>query len=207
MFLKGGPMKKVFWILLALALVASCGKGTEDEAETAEGTEVSGGQGTVDELPPPRPAIDDEPLTRYEKLVAGYIRPYFDQAGTETSRKLASGELFELYVVAEFNDAYLMAAAEYRLVLPKGITVLAQAHTDSMTITVGKHDVDFSMTFHCIPGPKHWLVKYFCKVEDDFAGGVVETAAGDQRKFIGFVTCADQLQVRALGGTAEALTK
>jgi hypothetical protein len=117
--------------------------------------------------------------------------------------------MFDLYVIAEFNDAFSMSGAEYKLTVPEGINVLGATYMDSVNITLGKFDVDISLAFPtCIPGPGDWMAKYICRVEDDFKGGTFETHPGDNLDFLGFVIC-DHLrtEIGAAGGQAELSRK
>ena len=87
------------------------------------------------------------------------------------------------------------------LLLPEGVSILSSAQSDSVIVTLGKPEVDFMVAFHCLDGPKHWLMKYICKADDDFQGGVIKTVQGDNLKFLGFVTCdVSKTEVRATGG-------
>jgi hypothetical protein len=197
-------MKKLFALLMVLALVAACGGGQEDGSQSAGGATNGGQGGAGDQTSAGQPAIGEGNLDEFERTVAGFLRPYFDEAGTDTTLDVAPGEQFEMWVVAEYNEAFAMSAAEYKLVLPGGVSLLGTVQSDSTIITLGKHEEDFMMAFRCMPGPKNWLVKYLCKAEDDFAGGVVETVRGQNLDFIGFATCdVSKTMVRAQGGTAE----
>ena len=145
--------------------------------------------------------IPDAGLSEFEKSAQGFIRPYFDPDGTVTSMDITPGSPFDVWVFAEFNDAFVMSGAEYKLLLPEGVSILSSAQSDSVIVTLGKPEVDFMVAFHCLDGPKHWLMKYICKADDDFQGGVIKTVQGDNLKFLGFVTCdVSKTEVRATGG-------
>lgn len=194
-------MKKFLVLLMMIGLVASCGTSDEGGEATAEhdhATEVA------TQTPESRPGIPDEGGSGYESAAKAVLRPAFDKEGTQTSKDVKPGEMFDLYIVAEFDDAFAMTGAEYKLVLPEGITVLGASYMDSVNVTLGKHETDVMMAFHCVSGPRDWLAKYLCMAEDSFKGGTVETLPGENLNFIGFVMC-DHLrtEIRAAGGTAE----
>jgi len=193
-------MKKLLVLVMVIGLIASCGKGDEGGETVSDDTAA-----VVEQTPESRPGIPDQSVSGYETAAEAVIRPSFDKKGKQTSKEVTPGEMFDLYVIAEFNDAFSMSGAEYKLVVPEGITVLGAAYMDSVNVSLGKYDVDISLAFPtCIPGPGDWLTKYLCKAEDDFTGGKFETLPGERLGFIGFVMC-DHLatQIRAAGGTAE----
>jgi hypothetical protein len=191
-------MKKLLLLVMVIGLVASCGKSDEG-AETAENTATTG-----EEMPESRPGIPDKGTSGYETAAAAVIRPSFDMEGKETSKEVTPGEMFDLYILAEYNDAFSMTGAEYKLIVPEGVTVLGTTYMDSINVTLGKYETDLLMAFHCLPGPRNWITKYICEVEDSFAGGKFETLPGDNLGFMGFVMCDDlKTEIRAAGGAVE----
>jgi len=200
-------MKRILLTIVVLAFLAACGKDDGGESQTVSND--AGDQAAATD--PPREstqAIPDEPSSGYDEMVEGRLFPAFDRAGTELAKTVAAGDMFELYVVSSFNDAFSMSGAEYKLSLPDGISVLGTTHTDSMVVMLGTYDHDFMIAFHCIPGPGDWITRYLCKVEDDFAGGIAETMPGENLNFIGFVLCDElKTEVRAKGATAEIKIK
>jgi hypothetical protein len=191
-------MKRIVVLLLVLGLTASCGGNGEETAgdETAAQTEE------------PVARIPDGEFSEFEKLANAFIKPYFDENATQSKKTVKPGDMFDIYVVAEFSEQYSMSAAEYKLVIPDGITVMGSTNCDSTILNLGKFDTDFSIVFHCIPGPGMWLVKYQCLVEEDFDGGVVETQKGENQGFLGFTMCdVQKTLIKAKPGQAVLSTK
>jgi hypothetical protein len=200
-------MKKFLWIVV-LVLVASCGKGDGG----SKGSSGSGGGVTMDkptnQTTPGQQAIPDAGFSEYERTAAASIRPFFDANATISSIDVKPGSPFDVWIVAEFKDPFTMAGAEYKLVLPEGISMLSSMQSDSVIVTMGKHEVDYMIAFSCIKAPKEWLMRYTCKADEDFKGGVIETARGDNLNFLGFVMCdVSKTEIRATGGTAEVHVK
>ncbi len=192
-------MKKFLVLMMVIGLVASCGKSDEGEETVAETTDA-----VVEETPEPQQGIPDQSVSGYESAAKGVLRPAFDKEGKQTSKEVTPGEMFDIYVIAEFDDAFSMSGAEYKLVIPDGITVLGASYMDSVNVTLGKYETDVMMAFRCVGGPGSWLAKYLCKAEDNFRGGTVETLPGDNLDFRGFVMCDHmRTEIRAAGGTAE----
>jgi hypothetical protein len=207
-------MTRLLIAIVAILFVMSCSKKKDDAPPNAAGGATSSGATAGEGIPDVghehgQAAIPDsaDQFSAFDEAAQAFLRPTFDKAGKETSKTVAPGEQFDFYVIAEFNDALAMSAAEYKLVFPQGITVLGSALTDSAIVSLGRHDVDFMISFKCLEGPRHWIVKYLCRVEEDFAGGVVETVKGDNLNYLGFASCdASKTEIRARGGKAQ-LTK
>jgi hypothetical protein len=193
LFLKRGNMKRIFVLLLVVWLTASCsGKGDE-----------TAGEESAAKTSKPVQMIPDEEFSEFEKLAKAYIKPYFDANGTQSEKTVKPGDIFELYIVSEFSEQYTMSAAEFKLVVPEGISVLASTNCDSTILNLGKYDVDFMIAFHCKSGPGMWLVKYQCKVDDGFKGGVIETQKGINMNFLGFTMCdVQKTMIKARPGKA-----
>jgi hypothetical protein len=177
-----------------LSLVASCRGKSEQAAK--EQTQALPKKEPIQQIP-------DEGLTQFEKLANGFIRPGFDQSAEQTEKTVKPGDMFDLYVVAEYNPQIPMSTANYRLALPEGMSVVASANCDSTILTLGKYDDDFVIAFLCATGPKMWLVKYICKADPTFSGGTVEVQKGNDNHYLGFTMCDEQKTlVRSQGGKA-----
>ena len=187
----GGEMRRILVVLMALSLLTSCG-GSE---------EWTGDQSTQTSGEEPITMIPDETVSEFQGRANAHLRPFFDEAGTELEKTVSVDEHFDVYVVAEFNPEYPMMAAQYQLLVPEGVSVLASKSCDSTIVTVGSYDHDFMMTFRCSSGPKIWLVKYTCKVAEGFTGGDLQTGVGHD--YFGFVLCGEEkVMIPAKGGTA-----
>lgn len=195
-------MFRLILFLLAVAVLGSCGKGTDESKQTTQHDDhehqIRGPLGK----PQGRPAIPDEGLSEFEKIANGWIKPYFDAAGTDTVAEVSEGEFFDIYIVIEFNELYSMAACEYRIVLPPGVTIMATTKSDSVIITVGEPQLDHMLAFRCT-SEKLWLMKYTCKADEEFVGGDVKIEQGSNLEFLGFAQCDEaRTQIRGRGGQA-----
>jgi hypothetical protein len=188
-------MKRFLVLLVILCVGFGCGQKKEEAASTQEQTAAA-----KDDSKESRPAIPDhkEALTGVPTL-----KPYFDENGTLTEKTVSPGETFDLYVIIGCGENDQITAAEYKLSLPKGITISREFDTDSLTMKSGKPEQDLWVAFKCSPGPKILLNRYACMVEDGFAGGSIATTEGEMSKFIGVVDCGpDPVQIPAEKGTA-----
>ncbi|MDH3215103.1 MAG: hypothetical protein OEN01_02275 [Candidatus Krumholzibacteria bacterium] len=200
-------MKRVPLLLIVLLILSSCGKSKDEAGNTRTDSKGQAQQSVQDEQPQETQAGEVRPFSEFERLVGASLRPYFNQEGTDSLKTVAPGDYFDLYVFAEFNKDFGMMAAEYKLVVPLGITVLGSDHADITKLSLGSYDVDFMIAFQCLR-ERRWLVKYQCKADDDFEGGVIETIEGQNLNFIGYSMCDGQgTEVRAWGGVAEVVKK
>jgi hypothetical protein len=190
-------MKNLAILLLVLSVIASC---TGESEEPAVEEQVADTRGE------PVQMIPDEEFSELEKRANAFIRPYFDDQATQTEKTVKVGDVFDLYVFAEYSEEYPMCGAEYKLTVPEGVVVLSQVQTDSLMLSRGTWDNDFMIVFHCTPGPKMWLAKYVCKAEEGSQSGVFETHQGADLLYLGFTMCDRQrTMVKARSGKA-ALT-
>jgi hypothetical protein len=173
-------MKRMVMALLCLFVVFACSK-----KETESTSSHAGHSHEEQSSEQPKQMIPD---TEDETALAA-IKPYFDENGTVTEKSISPGDRFDVFVFAEYEESESMSAAEYKLILPEGINIMASFETDSTTLQSGQPLKDFMIAFRCNPGPRAFLVKYTCLAGPDFAGGSIQTAAGDRSKFIGLVTC------------------
>jgi hypothetical protein len=174
-------MKRLVIVMVCLFIVFACSKKESDTAATH--TTTSEAKSPSQE---PRQMIPDK---SEQPIVLAAIKPYFDEAGMVTEKTISPGDNFELFVFAEYKETNLMSAAEYKLILPEGISILGSVETDSSALQSGKVLTDYAIAFRCTPGPKVFLVKYNCLAGPDFSGGVIQTAEGDGSHFIGLADC------------------
>jgi len=170
-------------MIVMISLLASCGGKTDETADD---------QQTADTRGEPRQIIPDEEFSEFEKLANAFIRPYFDDQATQSEKTIKPGENFDVYVFAEFSEQYPVSAAEYKLSVPEGITVLFSVECDSTILSLGKYDNDFMIVFKCTAGPKMWIAKYACKADEGFRGGTFETHKGEGLNYLGFTMCDEQ---------------
>jgi hypothetical protein len=194
-------MKKFVVLCLALFVVFSCSKKEEEKA-----AEVAGdvrGESAIVPRGEPKSMIPGEELSEMERLANAYLRPYFDDAATQTEKAVAPGDRFEMYVFAEYDRNYLMSAAEYKVTLPEGVKILSSTNCDSTILQFGNPEGDFMIAFHCAYGPKMWLVKYECSADESFAGGVIKTEEGMAMHYLGLTMCdVSKTLIRAKPGEA-----
>jgi hypothetical protein len=195
-------MKKLVILCLALFVIVSCSKKEEDKAESEPAGDAQG-ESAVALRGEPKAMIPGEELSEMEQLAKAKLRPYFDENASVTEKALAPGDRFDLYVFAEYDKNYPMSAAEFRVVLPEGVSILSSTNCDSTILQFGNPEGDFMIAFHCSYGPKMWLVKYECSADESFAGGAVKTDEGMAMHYLGFTLCdVSKTLIRAEPGEA-----
>jgi len=196
-------MKKLAILCLAMFVVVSCSK-KEDEATDSEVVDNKvTSESAVALRGEPKAMIPGEELSEMEKLANAYIKPYFDDEATQTEKAVAPGDRFDLYVFAEYDKNYPMSAAEFRVTLPEGVSILSSTHCDSTILQFGNPEGDFMIAFHCSYGPKMWLVRYECSADESFTGGTIKTDEGMAMHYLGFTLCdVSKTLIRAEPGEA-----
>jgi hypothetical protein len=188
-------MKQFLILLVIIAVGFACGQ-KESETTTSKEEPVVAKEVSKE----PRQAIPEK-----KKLASGTptLKPYFDEKGTVTEKNVSPGESFDLYVIAGVGENDHMTAAEYRLNLPDGISIIREIDPDSLVMKSGKPGVDMMIAFKCTQGPQLMLIHYVCEVGDNFTEGNITTSEGEKSKFIGLVDCGpDPEQIVAEKGTA-----
>ena len=192
-------MKKFLILCLALFVIGAC---SDKEEATTEGSDA-GTQPAAGPPGEPKPMIPSDEFSELEQLANAHLKPYFDANATQTELAVAPGDRFDLYIVAEYDKNYPMSAAEFRVVLPQGVSILSSTNCDSTIIQFGNPVGDFMMAFRCSYGPKMWLVKHECGVDESFAGGPIKTDEGMAMHFLGFTLCDEgKTLIRAKPGEA-----
>jgi hypothetical protein len=140
-------------------------------------------------------------------IIEGFeIKPYFDKDATVTELAVSPGGHFEFYVVLSYPEPYYINALEYRLELPAGVSILAEKKFSGRALTIGDPLEDFTMAYECMPPGSYDVMKYFCEVGDEFAGGEIKTTPGMNKYgtlFLGTVTCkGEDAKLPAAGGVA-----
>lgn len=199
----------VFAAVAASLLLVGCGGGGGEKApETVQHKDYPIGRAPAT---PSRPAIppaaDSVAVTKDVTL-----RPFFDEAGSDTVKAVTPGKQFEVYVVAQYTQ-HTMNAAQWRLVVPEGVKVTAEHHHDPECLTLGNYAKNFAIVYECQVGDvPYWIVRYDCVADDSFKGGEIRTDQGVPQKgapFLGFATCGTPSpeKVPAMGGSVKLTRK
>ena len=191
--------------LFALLFAAGC-SGEGDDAGGATETAQTPAQS------PPTTPPSTQGRAAIPEQIAGpaaddvVIQPFFDVGGNSTTLAVAPGENFSFYVFAEYAEPFHMTAAQYRVVLPAGVSILHEVKFSDRALTMGSYTESYSMAFECHKPGKWFLVKFNCLADDTFDGGKIEIvkavpAQGDP--YLGFVSCNTETpeKIPANGGS------
>lgn len=200
-------MKKLALLGLALMVVVSCSTKEEEQADSEVADAVQS-ESAIALRGEPKTMIPGEELSEMERLAQAYLKPYFDENASQTEKAVSPGDRFDLYVFAEYDKNYPMSAAEFRVVLPEGVSILSSTTCDSTILQFGNPEGDFMIAFHCSYGPKMWLVRYECGVDEAFGGGTIKTDEGMAMHYLGFTLCdVSKTLIRAKPGEAVLRSK
>jgi len=115
---------------------------------------------------------------------------FFDQQGAKRTVKLASRDKqVMIYVVVNFPESMQISAVEYRLALPKGVTIENDKFYAERVALIGTFDGGISETFPCVPGPRVVLHALTLNVPPDLKNAEIAIMPGAESQFIGVAMC------------------
>jgi hypothetical protein len=195
---------RALFLVTAVAVglgICGCSKKDADTEQAKEGT--AGMMPPVDSTATPIEVVpmSDVPVAPVEGI---FIEPYFDEAGTKTEAAVAPGEQIKLFVMATTVEPYPTGAAQLRVELPPGLSVLYTVETDHKLSSIGRHDYSYMVAYECHPPGRFVIVTYVLQAAADFQGGTIRVLPGfltDNSSFLGFTTC-EFVEIIAAGGSA-----
>jgi hypothetical protein len=195
-----------FGAVLVIGIMGCGGEKANESASTADHSTQSnpsaaGQIPSADVTSKPGSEIATEPVTSMP-LEGLFIKPYFDDAGTQAELSVAIGQAFSIGVWAETAEPYTTNAAQYRLELPPGVRVTSTNELEAKSVSMGDYADNYQVAYDCQPSGNFRLVQYMCVAEPGFAGGEVKVQPGVDAQgvpFIGFSTCDFQLAPAAMG--------
>lgn len=140
----------------------------------------------------------EKPAEEKEEGVISYISEeidfaiFFDEEGTKRSITLGEDETeFKMYIIVSYPEEMQIAAVEYRLELPEGITIDNDKFYPRRTMTLGTFDEGLSEAFPCVAGPKLILHTLTMNVTKDVKNASVKLLASKASDFIGVSECRE----------------
>jgi len=172
--------------LVGLFLVFSCSK-KEKKAEGA----------------PADTAKVDSTLSYVSEEVSFGV--FFDEQGTKRTMKLgARDKQAKVYLFVNFPETMQISAAEYRLVLPKGVTLENDKYYDKRVALLGTFEDGLSETFSCVSGPSVLLHTLTLNVPPGLKDAEIAFLPHGKSQFIGIAMC-DEGQTMVTGTSYKAV--
>lgn len=118
---------------------------------------------------------------------------FFDEQGAKRTVKLGpKDKQVMIYIVVNFPETMQISAVEYRLVLPKGVTVENDKFYAERVALLGTFEGGISETFPCVPGPKILLHSLTLNIPPGLKNAEIALMPDTQGNFIGIAMCDDQ---------------
>ena len=168
-------------VLAVFALACLAGVlGCEQQAETKQDTASE------------EPAITKEDgLISYmnENVVFGV---YFDEKGTKRTLDLdRDAREFDVWVIVHFPEEMQVAATEFKLELPEGVSIVNDRYNMDRTLSMGTFEHGLAERFPCTPGPMMVIHTLTLRAETPLENASIGLAPSENGNFIGVAECEE----------------
>ncbi len=165
---------RVAVMALCLLLLVSCSEGEKEE--TAEGEQPQEkAQQTISYL--------DEDVS---------FGVYFDEKGTLRTLSLdGKQQEFDVYIIISFPADIEIAAAEWRLELPEGVSLINDKYILRRTIAMGLMDHGLSERFPCVSGPACILHTLTLHTDRELKNAEIAVLPSEEGEFLGVAECIE----------------
>jgi hypothetical protein len=161
-------------LALCLLVVFSCSK--EERAEESATTED--------------PAQKAQTLSYISEEVSFGV--FFDEEGTKRTLELKRNQKeFNAYIILNFPTDIEIAAVEWRLELPEGVTVINDKYIMERNIAMGHMDHGLSERFPCISGPSLVLHTLTLHTEGELENAEIAILPSKDGQFLGAAECVE----------------
>ena len=184
-------MYRLFLFMVVMLLAAGCGGEGEDSGHDHQSAPTPGAMST-----PPPEGSGQEAIPEGEYRAADTeglaLNLYGDEAGTVTTLEVTPGQMFDIYLLLENETPDRIAAIQYRLQLPEGVSLIAEQRLKEDALIMGASESNISIAFKCVDPGILGVMKYICQAAQGFTGGTIyiaEAADADLTMFRGIATC------------------
>ncbi|HUV36857.1 MAG TPA: hypothetical protein VMX58_07965 [Patescibacteria group bacterium] len=124
---------------------------------------------------------------------------FFDEKGTRRTLDLDRDQKeFDVYIIINFPEDIEIAAAEWRLELPEGISVINDKYILNRTISMGLMDYGLSERFPCVSGPSCLLHTLTLRTDRELKNAEIAVLPSTEGEFLGVAECTEGYpQIRA----------
>lgn len=165
---------RIACMALCALFVVSCSEGEKKETPEAE---------------QPREEVKETISYLDEEVSFGV---FFDEAGTRRTLELDRGTReFDVYIIINFPADMEIAAAEWRLELPVGVTVVNDKYIMDRTIAMGKMDYGLSERFPCMSGPSCILHTLTLHTDGELKNAEIAVMPSKDGEFLGVAECIE----------------
>jgi hypothetical protein len=172
--------------VLALVLLVSCAK----KEKKTEGAPVD-------------TTATDSTLSYVSEEVSFGV--FFDQDGTKRTITLGPRDKqVTIHIIVNFPETMQIAASEFRLVLPKGVTLETDKFYPNRTALLGTFEHGISEAFPCVAGPKLELHALVLNVPPGLKDAEIALMPDEDSQFMGVAIC-DEMKSTVTGVSYKAV--
>lgn len=117
---------------------------------------------------------------------------FFDKECTRRTISVRGSKQVNLYVALDFPDSMQIAAVEFRLLLPEGVTIENDKYYDKRTLVLGTFDYGISEAFPCIQGPHFILHVLTLNVPAGLKNAEISFLPSVEGNFLGVAMCDEE---------------
>ncbi len=114
---------------------------------------------------------------------------FFDAEGTKRTVEIKGEKEATLFIVVNFPVTMQIAAVEYRLVLPEGVTIENDKFYEMRAALIGTFVQGISETFPCAAGPRIVLHELAIKVPAGLVNAEIALMPSFEGKILAVATC------------------
>lgn len=168
------------FLFLCLAGVSGCGEKTETSEQTT-------GKTATEE--PEITKADGSYSYMNEEVVFGV---YFDEKGTKRTIDLGRGDNeFDVFIIVHFPEEMQIAATEFKLTLPEGVSIVNDKYNMNRTLSMGTFEHGLAERFPCTPGPMLLIHTLTLQAETPLENASIGLAPSENGEFIGVAECEE----------------
>ncbi len=171
--MKGKRSIYIVTLALCAALLFACAK--EEKEEPAESDE---------------PQETEQTLSYLSEDISFGV--FFDESGTKRTLKLSRNQKeFDVYIIVQFPEDMEIAAVEWRLVLPEGVTVVNDKYVMDRTLVMGMMEHGISERFPCVSGPTFLIHTLTLHADTKLENAEIAIMPSEEGDFLGIAECVE----------------
>lgn len=117
---------------------------------------------------------------------------FFDEEGTKRILTLGKDQKeFDVYIIVSFPEEMEIAAVEWRIVLPEGVSIVNDKYYFERHMTYGQMEHGLSERFPCVKGPKLLLHVLTLRTEKELKNAEVAVMSSEESEFLGVAECKE----------------
>ncbi len=117
---------------------------------------------------------------------------FFDESGTKRTLKLGRNQKeFDVYIIVQFPEDMEIAAVEWRLVLPEGVTIVNDKYVMERSLVMGVMEHGISERFPCAGGPAFLIHTLTLNTDTKLENAEIAIMPSEDGDFLGIAECIE----------------